>query len=122
MTSASVEYLEPSGVVHSSDSPPRDVLRVILAHRQPLVREGTRHILESQPGYVVVAETVSLATAAPLIEQFKPDVVVLGLETDEIEARTYIRQLRNVLSSTRVLVLNDVIPPQRLARLGVNGW
>lgn len=114
--------LEPPGTLADSALPPAGILRVLLAHRQAIVREGTRRILEAEPGYQVVAETVSLTTAAPLIAEMRPDVLVLGVEIDQIDTRTYVRQLRNVLTTTRVLVLNDEVSPHRLARLGITGW
>jgi DNA-binding NarL/FixJ family response regulator len=114
--------LEPTSVLQGGESSPSVVLRVLLAHRHALVREGTRHILDVEPGYDVVAETLSLATAASLVEELKPDVLILGVDPEELESRTYVRQLRGILATTRVLVLNDAIPPQRLGRLGVTGW
>ena len=122
MTSLRSPELEPPGLLEESDASPSIGLRVVLAHRHAIVREGTRRILDLEPGHDIVAETVSLATAAPLIETLKPDVLILGVDPEEVESRTYVRQLRNVLATTRVLVLNDAIPPQRLARLGITGW
>ena len=122
MISPSLVELEPPDAVSDSDGSVSGVVRILLAHRQAIVREGTRRILEAEPGYEVIAETVSLATAAPLVSQLTPDVVILGLELDELDSRTYTRHLRTMLTTSHVLVLNDEISPPRLARLGITGW
>ena len=113
---------EADSLLSSTDSPPAAVLRVLLAHRHAIVREGTRHILESETGFEVIGETGSLATAQPLVRELQPDVVVLGLDPADIESRTYVRQLRDVLMTTHVLVLDYGTSPRHLARLGVTRW
>jgi DNA-binding NarL/FixJ family response regulator len=118
----SLEAEAETVLVTDDGSLPPAPVRVLLAHRHAIVREGTRHILESDSGFEVVGETVSLTTAEPLVGALKPDVLVLGLDPAEVESRTYVRQLRGVLGATRVLVLDYGTPPQRLARLGVTAW
>jgi DNA-binding NarL/FixJ family response regulator len=116
---------EAGGLLDSTSVPPPASVRVLLALRHAIVREGTRRILEadvSSPSFEVVGETVSLTTAVPLLETLKPDVLVLGLDPAEAESRTYLRHLRSVAVNTRILVLDYGLQPQRLTRLGVTGW
>jgi DNA-binding NarL/FixJ family response regulator len=122
MPATRVSALAPVGDVHVRDQSLSTTLRIMLAHRHALVREGTRRIVEAQPGLEVIAETITLATAVPLIADLKPDLVVLGVSLEEINNRTYVRQLRSVAASTPVVILNEALPPHRLARLGINGW
>jgi DNA-binding NarL/FixJ family response regulator len=122
MTSLSTLELERIGLLQADDALPPSRLRILLAHGHAIVREGTRRILETDAGCEVLGETVSLVTALPLLESLKPDILVLGLDSEQLESRAYVKQLRSVLSRTRTLVLNDAIPPQRLARLGVASW
>jgi len=122
MPALRVPALESVGDVHLRGQSSTTPVRIVVALRQALAREGTRRILEAQPGFQVVGETITLATAVPLIDALKPDVVLLGVAPEEIDNRTYVRRLRALLASTPVIVLNDSLPPQRLARLGVTGW
>ena len=111
-----------SGLANDSDALPPAAIRVLLAHPQAITREGTRHILETEPGFEIVGETGSLAAAAALIEAVNPDVVLLGMGPAESESRTFLRALRNLLADRRVLVLESGVSPKRLSRLGISAW
>lgn len=111
-----------TGAPPSSEPTAQPRLRVLLAHRQPIVREGTRTILESNEGLEIVGESASLTSALPLIPALQPDVLVLGLDPAEVESRGFVRQVRSVQALTRVLVLDSGVPTRLLAQLGVSGW
>nr|WP_207783518.1 MULTISPECIES: response regulator transcription factor [unclassified Methylosinus] len=68
----------------------------MLVDDHPIVREGYRRLLERQPGFRVVGEADSAATAYEAYRKFSPDVVVMDLQlaggAGGLEAVRHIRQ------------------------------
>lgn len=56
-----------------------DVIRIVLAEDQSIVREGLRSLLDSKPGLEVVAEAADGQQAVELVRQVQPDVVLLDI-------------------------------------------
>jgi DNA-binding NarL/FixJ family response regulator len=82
-------------------------LRVLLAEDHVVVREGTRQILEQDPGITVVGEAGTGTEVVALAARLSPDVVLLDLSLpvmNGIEATRRIRALEG--SPPRVLVLS----------------
>ncbi len=69
---------------------------VLLVDDHPIVREGYRRLLERQPGFRVVGEADSAASAYQAYRKFSPDVVVMDLQlaggASGLEAVRHIRQ------------------------------
>jgi DNA-binding NarL/FixJ family response regulator len=58
----------------------REPLRVVLVDDHPVVRAGLRALLEGQPDLVVVGEAAGAQEAERVVEQARPDVVLMDLE------------------------------------------
>ena len=56
-----------------------DAITVLIAEDHTLVREGTREILEREPGLSVVAEAERGDHALALIRRLDPDVALVDL-------------------------------------------
>jgi two-component system, NarL family, response regulator NreC len=54
-------------------------LRVLLADDHAIVRRGLRSLIESQPGFKVVAEAADGLEALRLSEEHKPDAIILDV-------------------------------------------
>ena len=54
-------------------------IRVVLADDHPLVREGLRSLLEADPEFSVVGQAGDGAEVPALVDEHRPDVVVLDL-------------------------------------------
>jgi DNA-binding NarL/FixJ family response regulator len=71
-------------------------LSVLLVDDHPIVREGYRRLFERQPGFRVVGEADSAASAYQAYRKFSPDVVVMDLQlaggAGGLEAVRHIRQ------------------------------
>jgi DNA-binding NarL/FixJ family response regulator len=68
-------------------------IRVVLADDHPVVREGLRGMLATEPGIEVVADAASGAEAVAVAARFRPDVVLMDLRMphgDGVEATTRI--------------------------------
>jgi DNA-binding NarL/FixJ family response regulator len=54
-------------------------IRILLADDHTVVRKGLRLLLESQPGFTVVADAANGREAAALAAEHHPDVVVIDV-------------------------------------------
>jgi two-component system, NarL family, nitrate/nitrite response regulator NarL len=55
------------------------VIRIVLADRQEIFREGLKRLLESEPGFVVVGGAGTHADVMRLVDELDPDVLLLDL-------------------------------------------
>lgn len=80
-------------------------IRVIIAEDHPVVREGTRELLEREKDIKVVGEAADGAEAVALVDDLHPDVAIVDISMPGmggIEATQKIKALR---PSTAVLIL-----------------
>jgi len=80
-------------------------VRVLLVDDHPLVRAGIRRVLESHAGLTIVGEAPNGLEALRLIEETRPDVVVLDLAMPELDGLELLQRLRDRSDSLRILVL-----------------
>jgi DNA-binding NarL/FixJ family response regulator len=57
-----------------------DSLRILIADDHPLFRKGMRTLLESEPGFDVVAEATTGEEAIALAEAYLPDLILMDLQ------------------------------------------
>jgi DNA-binding NarL/FixJ family response regulator len=80
-------------------------LRIIVVDDHAVVRRGVRALLESQPGWEVVAEATTGREAVALARQLRPDIVILDLSLPELNGLDATRQILKEAPRTEVLVL-----------------
>ena len=85
-----------------SDAP----IRVLVADDHAIVRTGIRHVLESAPGFDVVAEAATGAEALRLVHELAPDVAVLDISMPGESGLHIAEELRRRSPETRVLILS----------------
>ncbi len=83
-----------------------DPIRVLVADDHAIVRTGIRHVLESEPGFVVVAEAGTAAEALELATSLRPDVVVLDISMPDGSGLNLAAELRQRSPDTHVLMLS----------------
>jgi DNA-binding NarL/FixJ family response regulator len=74
-----------------------DVIRVLLAEDQQIVREGIRALLERDPGLVVVGEARDGEEAIRMVAELDPDVVLMNIgmpKVNGIQATKVIKESR----------------------------
>jgi len=81
------------------------MIRVLLADDHAIVIEGLRALLDGEPDIKVAAWTTDGTDVVRLVEQHKPDVVVLDLQLTNIKGTEVIAALRERTAPPRVLVL-----------------
>ena len=82
------------------------MIRILIADDHPVVRQGLRTILESQPDFSVVAEAGDGISAVRLAEQYEPDVMIVDMVLPRLSGQEVARQIRDHLPATRILMLS----------------
>jgi two-component system response regulator NreC len=81
-------------------------IRILLADDHTVVRKGLRLLLESQPGFVVVADAANGREAVALAEEHRPDVVVMDVAMPVLNGTEAARQIAGKLPNTAVVFLS----------------
>ena len=79
---------------------------VLIADDHPIVRQGLRHLLESQSGFNVVAEACDGLEASQLAERHRPDVLVVDMMMPGLNGLEVIRQVHQRCPATRIIILS----------------
>jgi DNA-binding NarL/FixJ family response regulator len=104
---------------------PEEVVRILIVDDHAVVREGLRTFLDLQPGLEVAGEAADGEEAVRLAKRLQPDVVLMDLVMPKLDGVEAMRQLRESLPSTRVIVLTSFLDDERLLpamRAGAAGY
>lgn len=82
-----------------------ETIRVLLADDHPIVREGLRTILTTEPGLELVGEAASGDEAVVLARLHRPDVVLMDLRMSGGDGVEATKRILGELPATRILVL-----------------
>jgi DNA-binding NarL/FixJ family response regulator len=80
-------------------------LRILIVDDHAVVRRGVRSLLESQPGWEIVAEATTGREAVEQSRRLRPDIVVMDLSLPELNGLDATRQILKDAPDTEVLVL-----------------
>ena len=108
-----------------TDISSRTSIRVLLADDHKVVRAGIRQFLEQDPQIQVMAEASDGQETCELIEQHKPDVVVLDIQMPKMTGIEVTRWIRAHHLTTGVLILtayDDDPYVQAVLQAGANGY
>lgn len=79
---------------------------LLLADDHPIVRQGLRHLLESEPEFRVVGEAGDGVEALQLVERLKPNILVVDMMMPGLNGLEVLRQIKKISPSTRAIVLS----------------
>jgi len=82
-----------------------DKIRVVIAEDHAVVREGTRQLLSSHDDIDVVGEAANGEEAVTLVEQLKPDVVLMDISMPVMSGIEATQSIKSSRSETAVLIL-----------------
>nr|BBH93900.1 DNA-binding response regulator [Thermogemmatispora argillosa] len=100
-------------------------IRILLADDHPIVREGLRAVLETQPDFAVVAEAANGLETVARARETQPDVVLLDLEMPVLDGVEAIRRLLELEPKPRVIVFTAFDNDERIlhaVRAGASGY
>ena len=81
-------------------------IRILLADDHTVVRKGLRLLVESHPGFQVVADAADGREAVLLAEEFRPDVVVMDVAMPSLNGIEAARQISARLPQTSIVFLS----------------
>ncbi|MEP7289443.1 MAG: response regulator transcription factor [Chloroflexota bacterium] len=80
-------------------------IRILLADDHRIVREGLRLILESMPGFEVVAEAADGVMAVELAEQLVPQVILMDLRMPRLDGISAIQSILRTQPTIAIVIL-----------------
>lgn len=103
-------------------SDPVRTVRIAIADDHQIFRDGLRRLLESEPGFEVVAEASDGAEAARMARDVRPDILLLDVSMPRVGGLDALASPD--VRATRVVLLTAAIGPDDLLRavqFGVRG-
>ncbi len=100
-------------------------IRVLIADDHPVVRQGIRNLIDSAVGMSVVGEANSGPVALQMIEELRPDLVLLDMEMPDLSGVEVIQRLKEAQLPVRVLGLSsydDIEFITQLLSFGASGY
>ena len=103
----------------------KNMIRVILADDHAVIRRGIRRILEKASSICVIGEATTGMDALRLVQELKPDVLVLDIEMPDIKGISVASQLRANRVPVSIVILSacdDDYVIEESRRLGVDAY
>lgn len=100
-------------------------VHILLADDHEVVRKGLRALLETQPGWKVIAEATDGREAVDKAQSMHPDVAIVDIGMPSLNGLEATRQIVKKAPRTRVLVLtmHDTNPLiQQVVKAGARGY
>jgi DNA-binding NarL/FixJ family response regulator len=91
-------------------------IRLVIVDDHPVVRDGLRGMLESQPDFEVVGEAADGEAAVQITNSLSPEVVLMDLRMPVMDGVTALREIKGSNPQIQVLVLTtydsdaDILP------------
>ncbi|MDX1663165.1 MAG: response regulator transcription factor [Candidatus Promineifilaceae bacterium] len=82
------------------------MIRVIVADDHYLVRQGVRNLLETAEDIEVIGEAENGQEALELVEQLRPDVVVMDVSMPEMNGIKATQMIRDLNTEVQVVILS----------------
>lgn len=89
-------------------------IRILIADDHPIVREGVRTLLATEPDMVCVGEANDGAGAIQLYGKLRPDVVLMDLMMPNVDGITAIREIKRMDKHSHILVLTSFMQHEKL--------
>ena len=81
-------------------------IRLLVADDHEIVRKGLKTVLETQPGWTVVAEATNGREAVEKAKQTKPNVTIMDISMPLLNGLEAARQVIKAVPETKILILS----------------
>jgi two-component system, NarL family, response regulator NreC len=81
-------------------------VKILVADDHPIVRKGLRDLLENEPLFQIVGEAGDGLQALELINQKKPDVIIVDMMMPGLNGLEVLRQAKQLLPKSQVIILS----------------
>jgi two-component system response regulator NreC len=81
-------------------------LRILIADDHEVVRDGMRALIEHEPGWEVCGMATNGQEAVDSAKKLKPEIVVLDMTMPELDGLTALRQIKQALPNTEVVIFS----------------
>lgn len=102
-----------------------EITKIILAEDHPFFRRGLKLVLEEKPYLIVVAETGEGKEVLDLIEQYKPDLVLMDIYLPDIDGITLTRKITESFKKVKVIALSmstEEVIVKKMLEAGARGY
>ena len=99
--------------------------KLAIGHANTLLREGLKRLLHDFKEFLVVGDAADDVETMDLVEQAKPDVLLLDLNIPKLEAVPILMAIKEKNLPTRVLILSLLLEESQIlnsARAGARGY
>ncbi len=100
-------------------------ISIVLIEGHAMVRNGVRSLLQSLPGYEVLAEASDGLDAVRLITEVQPDLVITEMELKNLGGLELVRRIGELSPNTKTIVLTQYDTEEYVLeslRAGVKGY
>ena len=80
-------------------------INILIADDHDIIREGIKSVLAAHPEYKVCAEAANGEEALELVEQFKPDVLLLDVSMPKLSGLDVLARIKKLSPETKIIMI-----------------
>ena len=92
----------------------QSLIRILIADDHPIVRDGLRRLLETEPDFRVVGQAADGREALRLASKLTPDILLLDLAMPRVPGLEVLRELSASESPVRTILLTAAIEKEQI--------
>ena len=89
-------------------------VRILLADDHPIFRDGLRKLLEAEPDFEIAGEAADGADAINLVQQAKPDILLLDLAMPKVPGLEALREVIALKTPVKTILLTAAIEKRQI--------